>query len=141
MPELRRPTIAPFAYICNIPDISGCLLVTFRLDNPWHVFPLTSVKSPHDTVASQEHPKLGVYVKGLYLMPCETKKDVMGSLATFGIIWQDWQSGAVWDKVGPLEEHQSQPFNPLAGNSQGIFSPNITTEEHVYQHLSRDVAM
>lgn len=27
-----------------------------------------------------EHPKLGVYVKGLYLMPCETKKDVMGNL-------------------------------------------------------------
>ena len=28
----------------------------------------------------QEHPKLGVYVKGLYHMPCETKQDVMGHL-------------------------------------------------------------
>ncbi|CAE7211049.1 Kif14, partial [Symbiodinium pilosum] len=27
-----------------------------------------------------EHPKLGVYVKGLYLMPCATKQDVMSNL-------------------------------------------------------------
>ena len=33
-------------------------------------------------LATQEHPKLGVYVKGLYLMPCATKKDVMSNPTT-----------------------------------------------------------
>ena len=29
----------------------------------------------------QEHPNVGVYVKGLELVPCETKQDVMRNLA------------------------------------------------------------
>lgn len=87
MPELRRPAIATFITFHILQDAylsltrSTLIYLSLLVDNPWHVSP--SVTSPH-TVASQEHPKLGVYVKGLYLMPCETKKDVMGSLA---IIW------------------------------------------------------
>lgn len=30
----------------------------------------------------KEHPNVGVYVKGLKLMPCETQQDVMRSLAS-----------------------------------------------------------
>ncbi|CAE6971797.1 KIF13B [Symbiodinium natans] len=37
-------------------------------------------ESKGENLKIMEHPKLGVYVKGLYLMPCATKSDVMSNL-------------------------------------------------------------
>jgi len=41
---------------------------------------LNSRHTKGESLKIMEHPKLGVYVKGLYHMPCETKQDVMGNL-------------------------------------------------------------
>ncbi|CAJ1347893.1 unnamed protein product, partial [Effrenium voratum] len=44
------------------------------------LFTTQSSRHKGESLKIMEHPKLGVYVKGLCLMPCETKKDVMSNL-------------------------------------------------------------
>ena len=43
---------------------------------------ICSVDSDIHVLLVQEHPKLGVYVKGLYHMPCATKDEVMRNSAS-----------------------------------------------------------